>query len=213
MATKSPAKSATPRDASLSAYLDSFPPATRKVLDKIRATVRKAVPDAEEMRSYGVGAFKRGGTYVLYYAGYPKHVSIYPVYAGDPGLGEALKPYTSGKATAKFSLDQPIPYDLIANIVRAKVAEHGERLEQRARTRKGPAGKAARAALKKAPAKKATVKKKASKKAAKKGPVKTAAPKKAGLKATKAFKEMPNLSWSLLKDVAPKKKSAAKKKS
>jgi uncharacterized protein YdhG (YjbR/CyaY superfamily) len=188
----------------LVAYLDSFPPATRKILDKIRATVRKAVPDAEEMRSYGVGAFKRGGTYVLYYAGYPKHVSIYPVYADDAALGDALKPYTSGKATAKFPLDKPIPYDLITKIVKAKVAEHGERLEQRARTGKGPAGKAAREALKKAPAKKSVVKKKAAKK-----PVKKAA-KKANLKATKAFKEMPNLSWSLLKEVAPKKKAAKK---
>lgn len=120
----------------LAAYLDSFPSATRKVLDKIRATVRKAVPDAEEMRSYGVGAFKRGGTYVLYYAGYPKHVSIYPVYAGDPVLGDALKPYTSGKATAKFPLDKPVPYDLITKIVRAKVKESLERAAAKASKRK-----------------------------------------------------------------------------
>src|SRR5215217_9479737 len=98
--------------AELAAYLDSFPAATRKILDKIRATVREAVPDAEEQRSYGVGAFKRGGTYVIYYAGYAKHIALYPVYKGEAELAEALKPYSSGAATAKFPLDKPMPYGL-----------------------------------------------------------------------------------------------------
>jgi uncharacterized protein YdhG (YjbR/CyaY superfamily) len=119
-------------DPALTEYLDSFPAATRKILDKIRATVRKAVPDAEESRNYGVGAFKRGGTYVIYYGGYPKHVAVYPVYASDAALGAALKPYTSGKATAKFPLDKPIPYDLIAKIVKAKVKEAEARMAAKA---------------------------------------------------------------------------------
>lgn len=134
-------------DPALTAYLDSFPPATRKILDKIRATVRKAAPGAEESRSYGVGAFKRGGTHVVYYAGYAKHVALYPVYAGDPALGKELKPYTSGKATAKFPLDKPVPYDLIAKIVKAKVEDNEARVA--AKVAKKTAKKAAKVAVKK----------------------------------------------------------------
>ena len=200
--------------AELTAYLDSFPPATRKILDKIRATVRKAVPDAEEMRSYGVGAFKRGGAYVLYYAGYAKHIAIYPVYASDAGLGADLMPYTSGKATAKFPLDKPIPYDLISRIVKAKVADHQERVETRARTSKGPAGKAARALLAENATPK-TAKKTATKKvkkAAKKATKKPAAKPGKKLASAKAFKDMPNLSWALLQETKPKTKGAKKAK-
>ena len=119
----------------LAAYLDAFPPATRKILNKIRATVRKAAPDAGEQLSYGVGAFKRDGTYVLYYAGYAKHVAIYPVYKDESGFDEVLRPYIRGKATARFPLDKAMPYDLITRIVRAKVTENEEQEKERAKTR------------------------------------------------------------------------------
>jgi uncharacterized protein YdhG (YjbR/CyaY superfamily) len=151
-------------DPDLAAYLESFPPTTRAVLDKIRATVRKVVPDAEETRSYGVGAFKRGGTYVIYYGGYPKHVAVYPVYRGEASLNEELKPYTSGKATAKFMLDKPIPYGLITKIVKAKVKEAAARVEAKAIKIAKPK-KAAKKAVKKAVKK---VAKKTFKKATKK---------------------------------------------
>lgn len=167
-------------DPALIEYLDSFPFATRKILDKIRATVRKAVPDAAEQKSYGVGAFKRGGAYVLYYAGYPKHVSIYPVYASDPVLGKEAAPYTSGKATAKFMLDKPIPYGLITKIVKAKVKENETRVAARA-------------------AKVAKPKKVAKKKAAMDGKAAKRTPP------TKVFREMPNLAWALLEESKPGK--------
>jgi|GEM_PF-315819 len=147
---------------SITEYLDSFPPATRAILDKIRATVRKAAPDAEESMAYGVGAFKRGGTYVIYYGGYAKHVAVYPVFRGDPVLDKALAPYSSGKATAKFMLDKPIPYGLIAKIVKAKVKENEARVAAKA---KKAAKKVVKKSVKKAArkiVKKKTVKKKSS---------------------------------------------------
>jgi uncharacterized protein YdhG (YjbR/CyaY superfamily) len=196
--------SLSPKEASMpakptpvDAYIAAFPAATQAILNKIRATVRKAVPDAEEGIGYGVIAFKKGGTYVIYLGGYPKHVALYPVYKGETAFADALKPYTSGTATAKFPLGKPIPYALITKIVEAKARENAERLVRRAAEGKGKARAAARAALAK-PTRKAPAK------AAEKSPA-------------KAFKDMPNLSWSLLEGIAPRKsagrgaKKAAKK--
>jgi uncharacterized protein YdhG (YjbR/CyaY superfamily) len=131
----------------LDAYIASFPPATQTILKKIRDIALKAAPGSEGVVSYGVAAIKRAGTYVVYFGGYPKHVSLYPVYANDPVLGPALKPYTSGKATAKFPLDKPIPYNLITKIVKALLKESVARAEAKA-------AKTAGAAKQPAPAKK-----------------------------------------------------------
>lgn len=154
----------SPKPNPVDAYIATFPAATQAVLQKIRATIRKAAPDAEESMAYGVGAFKRGGTYVIYYGGYAKHVAVYPVFRGDPVLDKALAPYSSGKATAKFMLDKPIPYGLIAKIVEAKVKENADRVAAKAikvakptkAARKAPARKAAQNVMKKILKKKAT---------------------------------------------------------
>jgi uncharacterized protein YdhG (YjbR/CyaY superfamily) len=116
----------------LDAYIASFPAATQTILKKIRDIALKAAPGSEGMVSYGVAAIKRNGAYVVYFGGYSKHVAVYPVYAGDTGLGSALKPYASGKATAKFPLDKPIPYALITKILKAKVRESDARVAAKA---------------------------------------------------------------------------------
>jgi uncharacterized protein YdhG (YjbR/CyaY superfamily) len=144
-AKTSPKKSRKAPGNALAAYLDSFPAATRQILDRIRETVRKAVPDAEEVLSYGVGAFKRGGRYVVYYAGYAKHVAMYPVYPDDPALGAAIEPYASGKATVRFKIDEPVPHALIAKIVKAKLVEHKARVQRRAVKTATPAKRKAQA--------------------------------------------------------------------
>ena len=138
----------------LDAYISSFPVTTQTILKKIRDIALKAAPGSEGVVSYGVAAIKRGGTYVVYFGGYPKHVSLYPVYGNDPVLGKAIAEYTSGKATAKFMLDKPIPYTLIAKIIKEKIKESDARV----------AAKATKAKPKKAVKKAAkTVKKKTSK--------------------------------------------------
>ena len=116
----------------LDAYIASFPAATQTILKKIRDIALKAAPGAEGVVSYGVAAIKRNGAYVVYFGGYPKHVSLYPLYANDPVLGKAAAPYTSGKATAKFMLDKPIPYDLIKRIMKEKVKESDARVKAKA---------------------------------------------------------------------------------
>jgi uncharacterized protein YdhG (YjbR/CyaY superfamily) len=105
---------------SIDAYIASFPADVQPVLQKIRATIRKAAPKATESISYQIAAFHLDGQVLIYFAGFKKHVGVYPVHAIVDQLGEALKPYLSGKATAKFMLDKPIPYGFITKIVREK---------------------------------------------------------------------------------------------
>jgi uncharacterized protein YdhG (YjbR/CyaY superfamily) len=104
----------------IDAYIATFPSEVQPILKKIRATIRKAAPKATESISYQIPAFHLDGQYLIYFAGFKKHVGVYPVHAIVAELGDALKPYLSGKATAKFMLDEKIPYGLITKIVRAK---------------------------------------------------------------------------------------------
>ena len=108
-------------------YIATFPPDVQTILKKVRATIRQAVPDARETISYQIPAFRLNGSDVIYFAGYKKHFSLYPAPIGKPEFAEALSAYRSGKATAKFPLDKPIPLSLIAKLAAFMAAENGSK--------------------------------------------------------------------------------------
>jgi uncharacterized protein YdhG (YjbR/CyaY superfamily) len=116
---------ATP--ATVDEYVASFPPETRTVLEKVRRTMRSAAPGTEETISYGIPTFTLNGRYVIYFAGWKRHISIYPIPQGDEALRQDLAPYVAAKGTLRFPLDKPIPYDLIERLtaaaIRARVAK------------------------------------------------------------------------------------------
>jgi uncharacterized protein YdhG (YjbR/CyaY superfamily) len=125
---KAPAAAATIDD-----YIAAFPRAVRTRLEALRRAIRAAAPEAVEAISYRIPAFKQDGRALVYFAGYETHIGLYPVHASDMGLAAAeLQPYTSGKATLRFPLDQPLPLDLVARVVRAKL---GRATRPPARTR------------------------------------------------------------------------------
>jgi len=109
---------------SVDEYLATQPEAVRAVLERVRAIIRKAVPQAEEVISYQLPTFKLNGTYLIYLAGYSKHYSIYPV---TEGLLEAFKdeiePYVAGKGTMRFPLSEPVPARLIERIAKLRAKE------------------------------------------------------------------------------------------
>lgn len=105
-------------------YLATIPEPTRAVLEQVRATIRKALPKADEVISYQIPAYKVDGVAVVYFAGWKEHFSIYPV---GEGLAEKI-PEAAGfpvsKGTIKFSLKEKVPTALIVKIIklRAKAA-------------------------------------------------------------------------------------------
>ncbi|HMS85187.1 MAG TPA: DUF1801 domain-containing protein [Nitrospira sp.] len=108
----------------VNAYLVEFPQAVQACLRTIRATIKPAASGAKETISYGIPTLKLNGP-LIYFAGFKAHVSIYPMTATiQKQFKKALSPYPSGKGTAKFPLNQPIPYALIEQIARFRVKEN-----------------------------------------------------------------------------------------
>ena len=102
-----PIKRATPRN--IDEYIAAFPPEVQAILERIRATIRKAAPGAEETISYQIPAFTLGGA-LVYFAAFKRHIGLYPPVKGDAGLERAVAAYAGEKGNLRFPLDQPIPY-------------------------------------------------------------------------------------------------------
>lgn len=110
---------------SIDAYIASFPPEVQDVLQRIRRTVREAAPDTTEAITYGIPTLLLGERHLIYFAGWKRHISIYPIPAADAALRKAIAPYESGKGTLKFPLREPIPYELIGRIAEAARKSRG----------------------------------------------------------------------------------------
>ena len=104
-------------------YISRFATDVQPILEKIRQTIRKAAPKAEEAISYRIPTFKLNGNYLIYFAAFKKHVSIYPAPRGVDKFKKELSAYQGGKGTVQFPLDKPIPYGLISRIVKFKAKE------------------------------------------------------------------------------------------
>lgn len=117
---------ARPNPETIDEYIAAAAPEVRAILEKIRVTVRKAAPDAQETISYRIPAFKRNGV-LVYIAAAKKHIGLYPPIRGDAGLMKALAPYAGEKGNLKFPLDRPMPYALIGRIVKLRVRQDREK--------------------------------------------------------------------------------------
>jgi uncharacterized protein YdhG (YjbR/CyaY superfamily) len=97
-------------------YIKTFPPDVQKTLERLRHTIRKAVPEAEEVISYQMPAFKLKGN-LVYFAAFKKHIGFFPTASGVAAFKKELSDYATSPGTVQFPLDKPIPYDLVTKIV------------------------------------------------------------------------------------------------
>jgi len=107
-------------------YIAGFPKDVQKSLEKIRRTIRKAAPDAEETISYQMPTFTLRGN-LVYFAAYKKHIGLYPAPRGIEKFKKELSAYKGSKGTVRFPLDEPIPFELISRIVKFRVKDNMER--------------------------------------------------------------------------------------
>jgi uncharacterized protein YdhG (YjbR/CyaY superfamily) len=105
-------------------YIAGFPPQVQEILQKIRMTIQKAAPKAEETMSYKMPTFNLNGHYLVYFAAYKNHIGFYRSPIGAPEFQDALTRYQAGRGTLQFPLDQPIPYPLISRIVKFRAKEN-----------------------------------------------------------------------------------------
>lgn len=104
-------------------YIAGFPKDTQKALTQVRTTIRKAAPEAEEFIAYGMPAYKLNGKPLVYFAGYKNHIGFYATPTGHSTFAKELSKYKQGKGSVQFPLNEPIPLDLIARIVKFRVKE------------------------------------------------------------------------------------------
>jgi uncharacterized protein YdhG (YjbR/CyaY superfamily) len=107
-------------------YIAGFPDDVQQILRKVRAAIHASVPNAEEKMRYGIAAVSLHGRYYIHFAGWKKHLGIYPVPVLDDELEARLKPYRSEKDSVVFKYNQPIPYDLIQDVAAAIVELRGQ---------------------------------------------------------------------------------------
>jgi uncharacterized protein YdhG (YjbR/CyaY superfamily) len=126
---------------SVDEYVKAQPKPVQAILRRVRDTIRKALPAAEEVISYQIPAYKLHGRVAIYFAGWRGHYSLYPTTAPlVAALGDALSGYElSNKGTIRFPLDEPVPVRLIARIAKFRAREVEERaVARREATRAGP---------------------------------------------------------------------------
>lgn len=116
-------------------YIARFPADVQAVLREVRETIRNAAPEAEEVISYQMPAFRQHGI-LVYFAAWKEHVGLYPPIAGDAALEKAVARYAGPKGNLQFPLAEPMPLDLIARIVKLRVTQN---MAKAAAKRKRPA--------------------------------------------------------------------------
>jgi uncharacterized protein YdhG (YjbR/CyaY superfamily) len=118
--------SGTPEVTTIDRYIEAQPDHVRARLTELRETIRKAAPEATEKISYRVPTFVHHGN-LVHFAAFKNHVGFYPTPSGIEAFRDELRRYVHAKGSVQFPLDEPIPLDLVARIVRFRVRENAEK--------------------------------------------------------------------------------------
>tara|TARA_Y100001934_G_C12244497_1_gene721993 strand:+ start:219 stop:572 length:354 start_codon:yes stop_codon:yes gene_type:complete len=105
-------------------YIAAFPAEVQEQLHQIRNLILKEAAQAEENIAYGMPAYKTFGKPLIYFAAFKKHIGLYATPSGHAAFEEELASYKQGKGSVQFPLDQELPLDLIADIIRFRVKEN-----------------------------------------------------------------------------------------
>ena len=104
-------------------YISAFPNNVQEILEKIRTTIRKAAPDAEETISYQMPTFTLKGN-LVHFAAFKNHIGFYPAPSGIEAFKKELSVYEGAKGSIKFPIDKPLPLALVSQIVKFRVKEN-----------------------------------------------------------------------------------------
>jgi len=113
-----------PLNPAVDTYIGGLPAEKQEPMRELRATIRAAAPDADEVITYKMPGFKAGGAFLVSYDAFKAHYSLFP--SNDviiAELGEEVKPYVKGRGTLQFKASEPLPLDLIRRIVEIRVRE------------------------------------------------------------------------------------------
>ena len=97
-------------------YIKTFPEDVQSILEKMRQTIRKAAPEAEEAISYQIPTFKLNDN-LVHFAAFKNHIGFYPTPTGIEAFKKELSPYKGAKGSVQFPMEKPIPYDLVKKLL------------------------------------------------------------------------------------------------
>lgn len=117
---------------SIDEYIADFPVPVREKMEKLRLTIQKAAPKAEETIGYGIPTFKLEGN-LVHFGGFKNHIGFYPAPRGIEEFKKELSVYKGAKGSVQFSLDKPLPLGLITKIVKFRVKENLEKAKAKSK--------------------------------------------------------------------------------
>lgn len=120
------ARNSIPRD--VDDYISAFPSDVRDLLERMRSTIRKAAPNAEEKISYGIPTFELKGN-LVHFAAFKRHIGFFPGASGVAKFKQELSAYKGAKGSVQFPFGKPIPLGLVSRIVKFRVKENLQRFE------------------------------------------------------------------------------------
>jgi uncharacterized protein YdhG (YjbR/CyaY superfamily) len=120
---------------SIDQYIAIFPEATRKILEKLRAAIKAAAPDASERISYQMPTFAQQGN-LVHFAAYKSHIGFYPTPSGIEAFKDEVSAYELAKGSVQFPIDQPMPLELISRIVKFRVEENLQKAALKSKSKK-----------------------------------------------------------------------------
>jgi uncharacterized protein YdhG (YjbR/CyaY superfamily) len=118
-------------------YILGFQGDIQLILHRVRETIRTAAPEAAEKISYGMPTFYLEGN-LVHFAAHKNHLGFYPAPSGLEAFRKEIAQYKNSKGAVQFPFDQRVPYELIARIVRFRVAENLELAATRKQKRRRP---------------------------------------------------------------------------
>lgn len=104
-------------------YIAGFPLEVQLILEKLRDTIQKTAPEAQEKISYGIPTFTLEGN-LVHFAAYKNHIGFYPAPSGLNAFKEELAGYKGAKGSVQFPLNQPLPWETIVKMVKYRVEEN-----------------------------------------------------------------------------------------
>ena len=113
--------------ASIDEYIAGFPKNIQELLEKLRVTIKKAAPGAEETINYAIPTFTLKGN-LVHFAAFKDHIGFYPAPSGIDAFKKELSVYEGAKGSIKFPIDKPLPLGLVSQIVKFRVKENEEKI-------------------------------------------------------------------------------------
>lgn len=108
---------------SIDDYISSFPAGVQTKMQELRNVIQTTAPEAREKISYRMPTYHLNGN-LVHFAAFKNHIGLYPGPSAVVAFAEQLQTYKTSKGAIQFPLGQPLPLDLVRQIVAFRVQEN-----------------------------------------------------------------------------------------